>query len=395
MQKKDVMERLYEQFRRLIERTDTTFVRYLHDQVIWNNRLTAIVGARGVGKTTLLLQHIKLYNDLQDTIYINADDIYFSENKLFDFASTFYKNGGKHLYIDEVHKYSSWSKELKMMYDYFPDMQVIFTGSSILDIYRGSDDLSRRALTYHLEGMSFREYLNISLGLQLSAYSLEDIVANKVQIPGIEHPLPLFKDYLERGYYPFYKEPDYFERLRNVIGLTLETDIPTFANMNISTARKLKQLLFIISQSAPFKPNLTKIGEMLDVHRNQVTDFLFYLEKAGIIAQLRNATKGIRLLGKIEKIYLGNTNLIYAIGEGNPNIGNIRETIFFNQMKVRNNILASDKSDFSIADYTFEVGGKNKTKKQISDIQNAYVVKDDIEFGYMGTIPLWAFGFNY
>nr|WP_321376983.1 AAA family ATPase [uncultured Bacteroides sp.] len=389
------MERLYEQFRRLIERTDTTFVRYLHDQVIWDNRLTAIVGARGVGKTTLLLQHIKLYNDLQDTIYINADDIYFSENKLFDFASTFYKNGGKHLYIDEVHKYSSWSKELKMMYDYFPDMQVIFTGSSILDIYRGSDDLSRRALTYHLEGMSFREYLNISLGLQLSAYSLEDIVANKVQIPSIEHPLPLFKDYLERGYYPFYKEPDYFERLRNVIGLTLETDIPTFANMNISTARKLKQLLFIISQSAPFKPNLSKIGEMLDVHRNQVTDFLFYLEKAGIIAQLRNATKGIRLLGKIEKIYLGNTNLIYAIGEGNPDIGNIRETIFFNQMKVRNNILASDKSDFSIADYTFEVGGKNKTKKQISDIQNAYVVKDDIEFGYMGTIPLWAFGFNY
>lgn len=389
------MERLYEQFRRLIERTDTTFVRYLHDQVIWDNRLTAIVGARGVGKTTLLLQHIKLYNDLRDTIYINADDIYFSENKLFDFASTFYKNGGKHLYIDEVHKYSNWSKELKMMYDYFPDMQVIFTGSSILDIYRGSDDLSRRALTYHLEGMSFREFLNISLGLQLPAYSLEDIVANKVQIPGIEHPLPLFKDYLERGYYPFYKEPDYFERLRNVIGLTLETDIPTFANMNISTARKLKQLLFIISQSAPFKPNLSKIGEMLDVHRNQVTDFLFYLEKAGIIAQLRNATKGIRLLGKIEKIYLGNTNLIYAIGEGNPDIGNIRETIFFNQMKVKNNILASDKSDFRIADYTFEVGGKNKTRKQISDIQNAYVVKDDIEFGYMGTVPLWAFGFNY
>ena len=395
MQKKDVMERLYEQFRRLIKRTDTTFVRYLHDQVIWDNRLTAIVGARGVGKTTLLLQHIKLYNDLQDTIYINADDIYFSENKLFDFASTFYKNGGKHLYIDEVHKYSSWSKELKMMYDYFPDMQVIFTGSSILDIYRGSDDLSRRALTYHLEGMSFREYLNISLGLQLSAYSLEDIVANKVQIPSIEHPLPLFKDYLERGYYPFYKEPDYFERLRNVIGLTLETDIPTFANMNISTARKLKQLLFIISQSAPFKPNLSKIGEMLDVHRNQVTDFLFYLEKAGIIAQLRNATKGIRLLGKIEKIYLGNTNLIYAIGEGNPDIGNIRETIFFNQMKVKNNILASEKSDFSIADYTFEVGGKNKTRKQISDIQNAYVVKDDIEFGFNNVIPLWHFGLTY
>lgn len=389
------MERLYEQFKRLVERTDTSFVRYLHDQVIWDNRLTAIVGARGVGKTTLLLQHIKLYNDLQDTIYINADDIYFTANKLFDFASTFYKNGGKHLYIDEIHKYSDWSKELKMMYDYFPDMQVIFTGSSILDIYRGSDDLSRRALTYHLEGMSFREYLNISLGLQIPSYNLENIVANKVEIPGIEHPLPLFKNYLEKGYYPFYKEPDYFERLRNVIDLTLETDIPTFAKMNISTARKLKQLLFIISQSAPFKPNLSKIAGMLDVHRNQVTDFLYYLEKAGIIAQLRNATKGIRLLGKIEKVYLSNTNLIYAIGENNPDIGNIRETIFFNQMRVKNTVIASDISDFLIDDYTFEVGGKNKTRKQIAAVHKAFVVKDDIEYGYMGTIPLWAFGFNY
>lgn len=389
------MENLYGLFRGLIERTDTTYLRYLHSEVEWNSRLTAIVGARGVGKTTMLLQHIKLHHSLSDTLYVNADDLYFSENKLFDLASTFYKNGGKHLFIDEIHKYSQWSKEVKMMYDYFSDLQIVFTGSSILDIYKGSDDLSRRALTYKLSGMSFREYLNMSQGLKLPAYSLEDIVKNKVELSGIEHPLPFFNEYLQGGYYPFYKEVEYNERLRNVINLTLETDIPIYANMSVSTAKKMKHLLYIITQSAPFKPNFTKLAQMIDVHRNQVVDFLFYLEKAGIISQLRNSTKGVRLLGKVEKVYLNNPNLILAIAEGTPNIGNIRETLFFNQMEVKNSVASSDVADFTIGNYTFEVGGKNKAQKQISGVDNAYVVKDDIEYGYMNVIPLWAFGFNY
>ena len=389
------MENLYGLFRGLIERTDTTYLRYLHSEVEWNSRLTAIVGARGVGKTTMLLQHIKLHHNLSDTLYVNADDLYFSENKLFDLASTFYKNGGKHLFIDEIHKYSQWSKEVKMMYDYFSDMQIVFTGSSILDIYKGSDDLSRRALTYKLSGMSLREYLNMSQGLQLPAYSLEDIVKNKVELSGIAHPLPLFKDYLQGGYYPFYKEVGYSDRLRNVINLTLETDIPIYANMSVSTAKKMKQLLYIITQSAPFKPNFTKIAQMIDVHRNQVVDFLFYLEKAGIISQLRNSTMGVRLLGKVEKVYLNNPNLIHAIVEGTPNIGNIRETLFFNQMEVKNSVSSSDVADFTIGNYTFEVGDKNKSQNQIAGMDNAYVVKDDIEYGYMNVIPLWAFGFNY
>lgn len=389
------MNRLIELYKGLIERTNVTFVRYLHDKVDWNNRLTAIVGARGTGKTTLLLQHIKLYNKLEDTLFVNADDLYFSENTLFDLASTFYKNGGKHLYIDEIHKYVQWSKEIKMMYDYFPDLQLIFTGSSILDIYKGSDDLSRRALMYELKGMSFREYLNMSQGMNLPTFTLQEIVDNKWMLDGIEHPLPLFKEYLRIGYYPFYKESEYHERLRNIINQTLETDIPMFANMNVSTAKKMKQLLYIVSQSVPFKPNFTKIAQMIDVHRNQVVDYLYYLEKAGMIAQLRNSTKGIRLLGKVEKIYLNNTNLVMAIAEGEPNTGNVRETFFLNQMEVNHTVFSSDVSDFVIDSFTFEVGGKSKTKKQISDLTNAYIVKDDIEYGAINTIPLWAFGFNY
>lgn len=389
------MDKLVGLYRGLIAQTDVTYLRYLHQKVDWDNRLTVIVGARGTGKTTLLLQHIKLHLNLNETLYVNADDFYFAENRLFDLATTFYHNGGKHLFIDEIHKYPHWSKEIKMMYDYYPNLRVVFTGSSILDIYKGSDDLSRRALIYHLPGLSFREYLEMTKKMRFTAYSLEEIVQNKVDLPGVTHPLPLFRQYLNNGYYPFYSETGYAERLRNIINQTLETDIPIYANMNISTAKKIKQLLFIISQSVPFKPSLTKISQMIEVHRNQVSDYLYYLERAGIISMLRNHTSGIRLLGKIEKIYLDNTNLVFSIAEGTANTGNIRETFFLNQMKVNHSLFSSDTADFSIGPYTFEVGGKNKTKKQISGVNQAYIVKDDLEYGYQNTIPLWAFGFNY
>jgi len=389
------MEKLIEIYKGLLDRTEIVFVRYLHEEIEWSSKLIAVVGARGVGKTTLLLQRIKLYHNVNDTLYVNADDLYFTENTLFDLASIFYKNGGKHLFIDEVHKYENWSKEIKMIYDYYQDLQVVFTGSSILDIYRGSDDLSRRALTYKLEGMSFREYLNMSQGLQLPVYSLEDILSNKIVLKEIEHPIPLFKQYLEAGYYPFFKEKAYSERLRNVINITLEVDIPVYAKINIATSKKIKQLLYVISQSVPFKPNFSKIAEIVGVHRNQVVDFLFYLEKAGIVTQLRTETKGIRMLGKVEKVYLNNPNLIYAIAEGSPEIGNMRETFFLNQLLVKNKVITSGFADFKIGEYTFEVGGRNKKQKQIEGIDNAFIVKDDIEYGYLNTIPLWAFGFNY
>jgi predicted AAA+ superfamily ATPase len=388
------MEKLIELYKRLLILTDSKFVRYLHDRIDWNARLIGITGARGTGKTTLLLQHIKHHLDTDTSIYVNVDDIYFSENRLFDFAEMFYKHGGKHLFIDEVHKYPDWSKELKMLYDYFPDMQTVFTGSSVLDIYRGSDDLSRRALSYHLAGLSFREYLMMSQKIQIPVYSLDSILSGQVQLP-VDRPLPLFKKYLQSGFYPFYHEPGFEQRLQNMLNQSLETDIPAYARMNAATARKLKQLLYIVAQSVPFKPNINKIAEMTGVHRNSVSDYFYYMEKAGLIMQLKSDTEGIRSLGKTEKIYLNNPNLIYALANDTASAGNVRETFFYNQTSVNNTVYSSDKADFVIDGHTFEVGGKNKGQKQISGISDAFIVKDDIEFGYQNVLPLWTFGFNY
>lgn len=389
------MERLIAQFRALIEKTDTRLVRYLHAKINWENRIIAILGARGVGKTTLLLQHIKLNCDIQKALYVSADDFYFSSNTLFDLATQFQLNGGKYLFIDEIHKYANWSKEIKMMYDNLLPLKIIITGSSILDLYKGTDDLSRRVIRYNLKGFSFREYLNFTNNSKVKPYSLNQILKNEVTVEDVEFPLMHFKNYLKNGYYPFFNEPDYEIRLNNILNMTIETDIPMYAKMNIGTALKMKQLLSIIAKSVPFKPNFTKIAELVEVHRNQIAEFMYYFEKAGIINQLKDKTEGIRAIGKVEKIYLDNPNLMYAIGTNATEIGNVRETFFFNQMKLEHFVFAHDKADFQIDDSIFEVGGKNKTKKQIAGLSEAYIVKDDIVFGYQYTIPIWHFGMSY
>ncbi len=389
------MDRLIAQFRALIEKTDTRLVRYLHSKINWENRIIAIMGARGVGKTTLLLQHIKLNGTIQKSLYVSADDFYFSSNTLFDLATQFQLNGGEFLFIDEIHKYSNWSKEIKMMYDNLPQLKIIITGSSILDLYKGTDDLSRRVIRYSLEGLSFREYLNLVHNFEIQPYTFDQIIKNEVVLKEVEFPLMHFKNYLKNGYYPFFNEPDYEIRLNNILNMTIETDIPMYAKMNIGTALKMKQLLSIIAKSVPFKPNFTKIAELVDVHRNQIVEFLHYFEKAGIIMQLRDKTEGIRSMGKVEKIFLDNPNLMYAIGSNATDIGNVRETFFYNQMKLEHSVFTHRNADFQIDDIIFEVGGKNKTKKQIAGLSEAYLVKDDIVFGYQNTIPLWHFGMSY
>jgi predicted AAA+ superfamily ATPase len=389
------MERLIAQFRTLIEKTDTRLVRYLHSKINWENRIIAIMGARGVGKTTLLLQHIKLNCTIQKSLYVSADDFYFSSNTLFDLATQFQLNGGKFLFIDEIHKYSNWSKEIKMMYDNLPQLKIIITGSSILDLYKGTDDLSRRVIRYNLEGLSFREYLNLVHNIEIQPYTFGQILKNEVVLKEVEFPLMHFKNYLKNGFYPFFNEPDYEIRLNNILNMTIETDIPMYAKMNIGTALKMKQLLSIIAKSVPFKPNFTKIAELVDVHRNQIVEFLHYFEKAGIIMQLRDKTEGIRSMGKVEKIYLDNPNLMYAIGSNATEIGNVRETFFYNQMNIEHIVYMHKNADFQIDDKIFEVGGKNKSKKQIAGLSEAYLVKDDIVFGYQNIIPLWHFGMSY
>lgn len=394
--KLSIMETLYRAYRTLLNNTSTDFVRYLHDQIEWDSRLIAILGARGIGKTTMLLQHIKQYDNIDETLFVTADDLYFSEHRIFDLAMEFYQHGGKKLYIDEIHKYYGWSREIKNIYDLIPGIQVVYTGSSILDLETGEADLSRRKLEYRMTGLSFREYLAISRGYRLPVYSLEDILKNKVDFPyNLERPLQLFKEYLQQGYYPFFKEKGYYIRLRSILNQALENDIPIFAKMNITTAQKLKRLLYIIAQSVPFKPNFTKLAALLDINRNTISELMFYLEKAGIINQLRCDTEGIRLLGKVDKVYLNNTNLAYALSDSMPDIGNIRETVFFSLMRATQPITTSSCSDFSIGKYTFEIGGKGKSQKQIQNIENSYIVKDDIEFGMQNIIPLWMFGFTY
>lgn len=357
--------------------------------------MLGLTGPRGVGKTTLILQYIKNNLNIQETLYVTAEDFYFAENKLTDLADRFVKFGGKYLFIDEIHKYKDWSKELKIIYDYHPKLKVVFTGSSVLDIKKGAADLSRRAVMYHMQGLSFREYLHLFHSIKTKTYHLQDILDHKVSENDIEYPLPLFHDYLKRGYYPFALEEDFNPRLRQIVNQTLESDIPFYAEMNVSTGRKLKQLLSIISRSVPFKPNFSSIGQMLSVSRNSVSDYCLYIEKAGMITQLRSSTGGVSALGKVEKIFLDNTNLIYNLAESESNVGNIRETFFFNQLRVNHDLLASPHADFEIDDITFEVGGKNKGKKQIAQIDKGYLVKDDIEYGFGNVIPMWHFGLMY
>ena len=389
------MEALFEYSNRLIADVDIRFTRYLYDKINWDSRLIGLVGPRGVGKTTLVLQHIKNNLDHAHTLYVTAEDFYFAKNRLLDAASDFVKLGGTHLIIDEIHKYPDWSTELKLIYDYHQDLQVVFTGSSVLDIKKGSADLSRRAVLYAMQGLSFREYLQLFHQIAIPTFTLDEILSHKVANPQLAHPLPLFFDYLKRGYYPFALEQDFNLKLMQVINQTLENDIPVYASMNVSTGRKLKQLMAIVAESVPFKPNMSKISEMLSISRNNIADYLLYMEEAGMVSQLRSETNGIRGLGKVDKVYLDNTNLVYGLAHENPNKGNLRETFFMNQLRVAYPIVSSVIADFTIDGFDFEIGGKNKSNKQIKTVAKGFVVKDDIETGFLNTIPLWHFGLLY
>ena len=389
------MEKLIHRFQTLLAATDTSFLRYNYSLIDWNDRMTAIIGARGVGKTTLLLQHIKLDLSPKDALYVSADDFYFAEHRLLDFAEEFHKMGGKYLFVDEIHKYAGWSKEMKLIYDYLPNLHITFTGSSILDIFRGTDDLSRRVLLYNMHGMSFREYLNMRYHLNLPAYTLQQILNQEVEKTPIEYPLAAFKEYLKNGYYPFANQGNYEERLLQIINTVLETDIPLFARLNAGTAIKLKRLMAVLAQSVPFKPNYSKLSEIIGIDRQTLSDYITYMEKAGLLKQLYDDTGGVRGLGKVTKLYLENTNLAYVLGKQTPDIGNLRESFFFNQLAVQHEVTASSQSDFQVDGCTFEIGGHKKGNVQIQGLPKAYVVKDDIEYGFGNTIPLWHFGFLY
>ena len=389
------MEKLQNRFTSMLADTPTVFHRYMWDTIDWNDRLIGLKGPRGIGKTTLLLQRAKETLDRDSVLLVNADDLYFSGHTLVDLADEFVRLGGEVLMIDEIHKYSDWSRELKLIYDYHKKLKVVFTGSSILDIEEGEADLSRRVVPYDMQGLSFREYMELYHGMKLPVLTLAEILSHKFTLPDTFRPCAHFEEYLRTGYYPFADEPKFERRLMQVVNKTLEVDIPQYTEMTVAAIRKLKRLMNIVAESVPFKPKISTIAQVLGVSRNILPDWFVYMEKAGLVMQLRDDTGGIRGLGKVDKVYLDNTALMHMLTQNKADVGNVRETFFLNQTRVAHDVVTSSIADFQIGNYTFEVGGRNKKQKQITGIPDAYVVKAEIEAGYLNVIPLWQLGLLY
>lgn len=397
------MDSLIEKYHQRLTLTDTSFIRSISKRIYWDSRLVGIKGARGVGKTTLMLQYLKEHYGHDDSaLYVSLDNIWFADHRLTVLVDDFVKRGGKHLFLDEVHKYPSWSQEIKNIYDDHPNLQIVFTGSSLLEILNARADLSRRADIYHMKGLSFREYLAMHHQIYLPEYSLKDILEHHIEISAdvVSHvkPLQYFSYYLLHGYYPYYLEnpPRYQMRLEETVNLILEIELPLLRGVEQSYIHKLKQLMQIVAQSAPFIPNVSKLAERTGISRATLISYLKYLEETELLISLYKDSTGISVLQKPEKIYMENTNLMHTLGSNRVNKGNLRETFFANQLSYEHSLNYSSSADFVVDDiYTMEIGGKGKQKKQIDGIENAYVVSDDIEFGIGNRIPLWIFGLMY
>jgi predicted AAA+ superfamily ATPase len=342
------------------------------------------------------------YGTSSKALYVSLDNIWFSENKLSELVNRFVSKGGEHLFLDEVHKYPSWSQEIKNIYDDYPNLQVVFTGSSLLEILNARADLSRRAIVYHMQGLSYREYLAMYHKVELAPVTLDQILSNHINISAEVisriKPLQHFSDYLKNGYYPFYQEKpsQYYQKIEEVVNMILEIELPLLRAVEIAYIQKIKQLLQIISQSAPFVPNVSKLSERIGISRNTLISYLYYLDEVRLINALYKEAGGITKLQKPDKLYLENTNLAYSLGSDNTEIGNMRETFFINQLIRGHKVTYSEKSDFIIDNkFTFEIGGKKKGNKQIADIENSYIVADGIEYGSGNKIPLWMFGLLY
>jgi hypothetical protein len=401
------LESLLNTQRSLLKPVNKVFVRSLYDKINWDQRLICIKGPRGSGKTTMLLQHLKFAlgatTSPEISLYASADHPYFYSKSLFDLAEIWVQHGGKYLIIDEIHKLDNWSSEIKVIYDSFPDLSVIFSSSSALNVYKGEGDLSRRLSLYDLPGLSFREYLNYAQDEIFEPIDLKSLFANHEEIARyiIERikPIPLFKNYLRHGYFPFSKgldEMEYMKRLQAVINTVLDVDLVHTESYSRSNTLKIRKLLGLIADMVPFEPNTVKLAAKMGIGRVTLHQYLGGLSEAKIINYLIREHRGISTLTKPDKIYLENTNLSYALTE-NPNVGSLRETFtigqFFNS---KINAKLPKSGDLIIDDtYTLEIGGKSKSIKQIRNIEDAFILKDSIEVGFQRSIPLWLIGFLY
>ena len=397
------MEQLIAKSDLLIASIQFLHTRKVQGDINWEWQMNGIYGARGVGKTTLLLQKLKELKKIgKEVLYVRLDDFYFTENKLFELADEFRKHSGEYLYLDEVHKYHGWTRELKNIYDTMPSLKVVFSGSSIIELSKQEADLSRRALMYPMPGLSFREYMQLSDIHDFPVYSLHEVLTgHNAMATAISSKIPIlkyFKYYLKSGFYPFFleKNRDYILTLEQIIRTVIEVDFLHIEEFDSSKSRQILTLLRIIASSAPFIPNVSKISEKTRLHRQTVLLYMQYLEKAGLIIQLNFPDKSISRLQKPDKLFLDNPNLFYALNPEMVNTGSLRETFAVNQLKVNYEIALHKQADFIVDNkYIMEIGGKNKSQGQIQDLDNSYLFIDDIEVGYKNKIPLWLLGFLY
>ena len=395
------MDSLIKIYLRLLQETDEKTFRYLYQNMDWNERCVAIIGAKGVGKTTMLLQHIKAtFENKNEALYASLDNSWFANHTIIELADEFYMHGGTHLFLDEIHHYPNWTTEIKNIYDSFPKLKIVFTGSSLLQIYKSTTDLSRRVVYETLEGLSFREFLKFENIGDFSSYSLQDIVENHqniaFKITENIKIMPLFKKYLKNGYYLFYKQglKKYDYKLQEAINNVIDVDIPAVENIEFVSRYKIKRLLAILSELVPYTPKITDLGNAIDSNRNNTVKYLSLLANAKLLNLISHKDKTIGDLTKPDKVLLNNTNLAYVFGD-TANLGSARETFFVNQVSAISDIFLAKQGDFVAGKYTFEVGGKTKTFDQIKDIPTSFVVADDIEIGHKNKIPLWLFGMLY
>ncbi len=396
------IEYLYQMSRRKIEDVKTDFHRSLYQKINWNNRLIGIKGCKGVGKTTMLLQHIKeSIPDKTKVLYVSLDNIWFESNSLISLVEYHYTHGGSYVFMDEIHYLQHWQTVLKNLYDDYPDMKFCYTGSSMLNIDVHGKDLSRRQRVYNLPRLSFREFLEMEGLYSSPSFGFKELLDNHVDIAAEVvsriKVLPAFEAYLQHGCYPFYKEEGdgYLLRLQDAVRMTLENDLPQTTEVSFSTVQKIKQMLMILAARVPQTPNMSLLYSQLETNREQGLKMLYLLEQAGLLMLLTREGKNLKHLPKPDKLYLGDCNLMYALSPC-VDMGTLRESFFSQQLSVDNELLLPSAGDFFVnRKFLFEVGGRGKNFNQIKDTPDSYLAVDGIEIGHHNRIPLWLFGFLY
>lgn len=396
------MEKLFGTYARLLSSVDLSFTRYLYNKIDWNNRLIIVKGAKGVGKTTMLLQHIKRsFADVKKALYVSADNLWLLNHSIVDLADYHYLHGGTHLFIDEVYKYKNWSEEIKNIYDSYPDMHIVVTGSCMLKIEECVADLSRRARQYTMVGLSFREYLALEGVIDILPIDLPNLLEDHFKIAqDITHKIkviPHFEQYVQKGYYPFYREEGdgFYDRLSQVVSTIIETEIPAVGNVEYEMVYRAKLLMSVMAERSPFTLNITSLTKSLSLSRNSVIKLLELLDKAALIRRLFSVPLGMGMFAKSEKMLFNNTSLMYALAT-QVDAGTMRETFIASQLSVDHTLHMPSQGDIVVdGKWLFEVGGKGKSFKQIKDLSDSYVAADNMEVGFGNKIPLWLFGLLY